>query len=450
MIKFISLMLIINEIESSLNGKCSEYDSLGKETWFCCNNHEDVNGTCIECANGFESLDGSPCRPCPRGFFGKECLNKCDCNILKCNHIKGCINSEQNWTVEKTESTPLTNATSTREYNDNWLTTQLSTIITVYTISQNQSTSITSTRRLQSTTPKPEANDLGLNNREIIIYSIGGGAFVFFILMCSVCKHRYKRIYGSVKRHNTGIGRRIDITDNPQREVPLEDMEGLYEEINESNMIDNMVNLKENNGSVTDSNGSYVQPDSNNYLTPYQPADEDAHINTSDDSKSESSASNNPPISDHESTSSKSDVIGERSSYLNPYQPIIHSADIHEYSSTHKIDDPGSSGSDKQTLESGYLNPYQPMVPDNDLHEYKSVLECSDKSDSTVSNACTNEMGVEFFPLNQDLKSETETYEYKSIKSKASDTVSKSLDKITDDSVQKFQSENDLSYVHME
>ncbi|XP_052097940.1 uncharacterized protein LOC127732812 [Mytilus californianus] len=368
----------------------------------------------------------------------------CDCNITKCNHIEGCINREQNWTVEKTESTiPLTNTPTSREYNDNWLTTLLSPTIRLYTISEKTSTPITSTRRLQSTTVKPKANDLGLNNREIIIYSIGGGTFVFFILMCSVCKHRYKQIYGNVKRYHTDNRRRIDITDNPQREIPLDEIEGQYEEIDESNMKDNIVNLRENNVSITDSNGSYVQPDSNNYLTPYQPADEDANTNTSNDSKSESSASNNQPISDHESTSSKSDVIRERSSYLNPYQPIIHSADIHEYSSTHKTDDSDSSESDTQTMESGYLNPYQPMVSDRDLHEYKSVLWSSDGSGSSLSDQCTKGIGVSFPCPHQDLTSDIDTHEHKYVMVVSSDTVSKNLDMTKDDSIEKFQIKNE-------
>ncbi|CAC5406473.1 unnamed protein product [Mytilus coruscus] len=45
-----------------------------------------------ECLDGFESLDGGPCRPCPRGFFGKYCLRKCYCKMNeKCNHAKGCL-----------------------------------------------------------------------------------------------------------------------------------------------------------------------------------------------------------------------------------------------------------------------------------------------------------------------------------------------------------------------
>lgn len=32
-----------------------------------------------ECLNGYESLDGSPCSPCPKGLYGKDCLKTCYC-----------------------------------------------------------------------------------------------------------------------------------------------------------------------------------------------------------------------------------------------------------------------------------------------------------------------------------------------------------------------------------
>lgn len=273
--------------------------------------------------------------------------------------------------------------------------------------------------------------------------------------MCSVCKQRYRQIYGNFKRDQTSNGQRNNITGTLPQEIPLEGVEGVYEDIDESNMIDNVETLRNMNlsDSDTNTNCSYVMPNTNDYLTPYQPTDEDENINQLSDFKSESSSSfgENQISSGHESTSSSSYIIGEKSGYLNPYQPIIYSADIHDYSFTHKINDSGSSGSDTQTLESGYLNPYQPVVPDRYLHEYKSVLKCSDKSDSTVSNTCTNETEVALPPYNQGLKSQTDTYEYKSINSKATDTVSNILDTITDDSVEKFQIENDesSSYVQM-
>ncbi|CAC5421858.1 unnamed protein product [Mytilus coruscus] len=94
-------------ILSSCNGQCrimggNHSNSLramnsskhsGENIWFCCNNHEEVNGTCIECLDGFQSLDGRPCRPCrPRGFFGKYCFRKCSCiTNEKCDQAKGCL-----------------------------------------------------------------------------------------------------------------------------------------------------------------------------------------------------------------------------------------------------------------------------------------------------------------------------------------------------------------------
>ncbi|CAC5379130.1 unnamed protein product [Mytilus coruscus] len=236
--------------------------------------------------------------------------------------------------------------------------------------------------------------------------------------------------------YQNGNRRRINTTENPPLVIPLEEIEEVYEEIDESNMIDDVENLMNINLSDSDTNGSYVLPNSNDYLTPCQPTDEDAKTNNLNENKSESSSSfdeNHKISSDHESTSSSSEMIGERSSYLNPYEPIIHSVDINEYSSTHKIDDSGSSESDTQTMESGYLNPYQPIVPDRDLHEYKSVLKCSDGSDFAMSDECTKEMGVEFPHPYQDLKSEIDTHEFKLVDDIASDTVSTNLDIATYD-----------------
>ncbi|CAC5376452.1 unnamed protein product [Mytilus coruscus] len=310
--------------------------------------------------------------------------------VVRCNHIGGCINTEHDWTVEEKVSTiPLTYTPTLREYDGNKLTTLFSPTVKLYTISEKTSTAMMSTRIVTRTSPKPIANNLGLNNREIIIYSIGAGTFAIFILTCSVCKHRYKQIYGNFKRYQTGNRQRIDITGNPQREISLEEIEAVYEEIDESNMIDNVANFTDNNVSVSNTNGRTVYSD-NDYLTPYQPTDEDANTNTSNDNKSESSVSSGRIIqstSNYESTSSSSDVQGIRSSYLNPYQPIIHSAEIHDYASTDCINEFDSSGSESLTNESGYMNPYQPMVPDRNLHEYKSVLGSLDGSGSSLSDA---------------------------------------------------------------
>lgn len=227
--------------------------------------------------------------------------------------------------------------------------------------------------------------------------------------MCSVCKHRYKQICEDFKRYQTSNRRRINITENPQLEIPLEEIEGVYEEIDEANVIDNVNNAMDNIISVSGSDSSYVQPDSNNYLTPYQPSDEDETTNTLNDKKSESSESpnaHNQHLSNHESSSLSSYVIERRSSYLNPHQPIAHSP-------TYSIYDSGSSGSDTLPRESDYLNPYQPMVQEMNFHEYESILKSSDGSGSSLSDTCTKEVGVKFPYLYQDLTLDIDTHEYK-------------------------------------
>ncbi|CAC5412100.1 unnamed protein product [Mytilus coruscus] len=228
--------------------------------------------------------------------------------------------------------------------------------------------------------------------------------------------------------YQTGESRR-HTTDHPLPEIPLEETEGIYEEIDELNMIDNVGNLRDGDISVADTNGSYVQPDNNGYLTPFQPDDENTSTDNSNDNKSESLASSHDyhpfPI-DPLSTSSSSDVQERRSSYLNPYQPIVHSADIHEYSSTNIINESSSSGSETLWRGSG-LNPYQPMVPDLDLHDYESVPGCSDGSSSPMSDACTKEIVPDFPHPCQDQKSEIDTQEYKSGNDISSETVSEGI-----------------------
>lgn len=199
-------------------------------------------------------------------------------------------------------------------------------------------------------------------------------------------------------------------------------IDGIYEEIDESNMIDNVHYIRDSYIAVDDTNESYVSSDSNNYLTPYQPADEDAHTNSFNDNKSESSVSlgrNFQTLSNNESTSPSSDIQYRRSSYLKPYQPIIHSADDREYLTTHNRDYSDPSGSGTKTSESGYLNPYQTMIPNTSVHEYKFVLSISDESGSSLSGTSTDEKELKFpHPFNGVL----------------SNTISKNFDIMTDDS----------------
>ncbi|XP_071124089.1 angiopoietin-1 receptor-like [Mytilus edulis] len=91
MIVLINILLILNTVESlnlMYEGVCE--DRSGR--LFCCFNYVEVNGVCIECMNGFMTFDGGQCRPCSRGFYGKDCLITCHCNMNeKCDHVKGCL-----------------------------------------------------------------------------------------------------------------------------------------------------------------------------------------------------------------------------------------------------------------------------------------------------------------------------------------------------------------------
>lgn len=233
-----------------------------------------------------------------------------------------------------------------------------------------------------------------------------------------MCQRRYKQIYGNLKSYRTNTGRR-NIPENQLQEIALEDVEPIYEVIDELNMIDNLENLRDSSRSITNITDSISQPDNNDYLTPYQPADENIHDNNSESSSS--SNTKDQTSSYCESTSSSSNVQERSSSYLNPYQPIVPSADNHEYSSTHKLDDSSSSGSD--TTELGYINPYQPMIADIDAHEYKFV-NCSHESDSLSADTSVKETRVLCQSPNEDINFDINIHENKSVKEILPDTVS--------------------------
>ncbi|VDI42453.1 Hypothetical predicted protein [Mytilus galloprovincialis] len=153
--------------------------------------------------------------------------------------------------VERQQSTiPLT---TTRENNVNWFTT-----IELNTFKGYPSTVMISLRRLTSATIKIKLNDPGLNSRAIIVYSICAGTFAFCLLMCRLFHERYKHIYENVKRYLFGNRRGVNTTGRPQSDIPMDEIDVIYEVIDESNMIDNLDDLMIDNVSVADTNGDYV------------------------------------------------------------------------------------------------------------------------------------------------------------------------------------------------
>ncbi|XP_076071563.1 uncharacterized protein LOC143042943 [Mytilus galloprovincialis] len=73
--------------------KCYNNASNGVSlSWFCCNNHEEKNGTCIECNIGYVSKDGFPCIPCLPKRWGKKCGYVCSCQKNeRCDSVYGCV-----------------------------------------------------------------------------------------------------------------------------------------------------------------------------------------------------------------------------------------------------------------------------------------------------------------------------------------------------------------------
>lgn len=77
----------------------------------------------------------------------------------------------------------------------------------------------------------------GLHEKEVIIYSLSAAALVIVILLCIACKYRYKQCNGIVRKYRSSVKRRNN-QEHQLPEIPLEYVEGVYDEIDEWNMID--------------------------------------------------------------------------------------------------------------------------------------------------------------------------------------------------------------------
>ncbi|CAC5374160.1 unnamed protein product [Mytilus coruscus] len=369
--------------------------------------------------------------------------------LLRCHHITGCINIQQENTEEV--SVPVKDTSTVAEYNVIWKITSLSSIIQLFTFRGQELTVRVSARRITSTTEKPKAHDLGLNNRELIVYSVCAGSFLFVILLCTACQRRNKQIHGNLSRYQVKNKRSINIPKISLPAIPLPEGSGIYEVIDESSMADNPENVRDTICLGTEANEVLSQSDSSDYLTPYHAVDEYSNTCNSSDNTSISSATSNfnqHITADRQSISLSSNIQRSRSTYLNQYPPIVLPTDIDTqgYAFINYINDTDSSVPEEQTRESCVLNPYQSMVPDRDLHEYKSVHGCSDALGSSLADTYTTEIRAN---PNQDRKSDINMHENKSVNDTQSDTVSANSDMIRDDSFEKFETQNEenLSYV---
>lgn len=212
----------------------------------------------------------------------------------------------------------------------------------------------------------------------MIVYSVGAGVFVIVMLLCIVYQRRNKSCKTERKK-----GR--NKPDTPTPDVPPGDIEGIYELVDEANMIDNFLNVELSSSTVLGTRQDNCQSNSNVYLTPYEPDGEGSGSNSNNfnGNQFESSSTTNTchqTTNDPHSTPSNSDTLGRRSARSYLHQPIIHPVviDIPDYSFTSDSSDSGSSGVETHmTEESSYLNPYQPIIfPVKDSHEYKSLHGC--------------------------------------------------------------------------
>ncbi|XP_063415891.1 uncharacterized protein LOC134697541 [Mytilus trossulus] len=329
---------------------------------------------------------------------------------LLCDHKTGCIQGSSNISTEPVSS-PSTVSTIIAAFTSEsvWFTTEIQTENGVED-DNIHSTIYTSSSFEKKETTTSMSTKKGLLEREIVIYSLSAAVLVLFILLCTACQQRYQKVYGNLKKYQTSKRRRRNIQENPLPEIPLEDIEGVYDVIDELNMINDFENVMDSNfSSESETNGGYVQPDNNGYLTPYQPVDEDSNTSNINDIKSvslQTPNANGDAISDHVSITSSSGVHGRKCSNINTNRPLDHPVDTQDYISTHS--------SDLETIsrESGYLNPYQPMIPATDLHEYKYVIGFSDGSGSSLSETSTKEIGAYISNPYQDLTSEIDTHDY--------------------------------------
>lgn len=290
---------------------------------------------------------------------------------------------------------------------------------------------------------------VGLNNREIIVYSVCAGSFLFVILLCTVCQRRYKKIYGNLRRYQVKRSRNVPEISLPA--IPLNGSGGIYEVIDESSMVDNHENVRNIICSFTEVNERLSQLEISDYLTPYYAADEDSNTCNSCDNTSIASVSSNfnqHTTADRQSISSISNLQRSGSTYPNWYPPIVIPTDIetHGYAFISYPNDTDPSEAEEPSRESCVFNPYQSMVPDTDLHEYKSVDGCADALGSSFEDTFTTELRAN---PNQDRKSYINKHENKSVNDTLSDTVLPNLDLISDDSFEKIETKNEenLSYV---
>ncbi|XP_063415162.1 uncharacterized protein LOC134697066 [Mytilus trossulus] len=266
--------------------KCFDDLSIGVTgSWFCCNNHEEMNDTCVECEIGYVSKDGFPCQPCSLGLWGRKCRDICSCqHNERCDIVYGCVEVT-------TVITDKLDSTST----DSKDTTYVMTTVDSFSAShKNEKLESTFTETKESTHVMTTFDSLSADDkkdgfflkRELIIYSISAGSIVVMVALASCC-FKYKRKAEHLNKSKFP-GTHHEQVPSDQTNDQFDDESNTYESINEDNMICNGTFIRSIIGSENinhddiyltveqDVSGSlYSEEDladavNNDYLNPYQ------------------------------------------------------------------------------------------------------------------------------------------------------------------------------------
>ncbi|CAG2210058.1 unnamed protein product [Mytilus edulis] len=226
MFKLVYLILIIwdfcnivNSLNETDEGVCTKCN--GNLTC-CCYNYELINDSCVVCQTGYINRNsGSFCIPCEDNWYGKQCLDLCNCEFYqRCDHVHGCLN--ETITTESIQ-------TSTPEWI--WSTAVLTNLTTITSVSFSNVFTM-----IQNKTPPTEST--GLLQREIVIYSVVIGCVLLTIGLTSFVRKYRKKSQG--KATKPGIPNKDQSNSLRQTRSHVDSASSLYAEIDETMLVENV------------------------------------------------------------------------------------------------------------------------------------------------------------------------------------------------------------------
>ncbi|XP_071177662.1 uncharacterized protein [Mytilus edulis] len=368
---FCSIVNSLNETDEGVCTKCGGSSNL--TVTCCCYNYELINGSCKVCQIGFINRNaGSACKPCGDNYYGKQCLNPCNCEFYqRCDHVHGCLN--KTITTESIQK-------STTEWI--WSTAVRANLTTVSSVSFGNVYTI-----IQNITPPKE--NTGLLQREIVIYSVVIGSVLVTIgLTCLVRKYRRKSQGKATKPGIPNIDQSNSLRQSRSR---VDSASSLYAEIDETLLLENVDMRTWQAKNSPNANIELKNNDNTIYLSPVHSDGDSSSFRGSERGVTRSYLSLHE--SDQNENSDEFDKDDDATSYLHPYHSIDEDwkEKTHQYDETHapKGNTDDSSDSSMQMITDGYLNPYQPLDEDwkQTSHSYEvpvTIHKCQGHSMSSL------------------------------------------------------------------